>query len=93
MTIYIFFSYHLSHKYYMQTTIGSPLQITIDSIKNNNSFNKPLVYIPFSKNAMKILNSQASSIKMVHCNGYPQHGSDDCGLFVMHYPEKKIHNW
>jgi hypothetical protein len=34
---------------------------------------------------MKKLNSQASSIKMVHCNVNPQHGSDDCGLFVLGY--------
>jgi hypothetical protein len=31
-----------------------------------DSFNKPLVYIPYIKNAMKRLNSKASSIKIVH---------------------------
>ncbi len=47
---------------------------------------------------MKRLNSRASSIKMGHCNVYPQHGSDDCGLFALEYvialsEKKKIHNW
>ncbi len=45
-----------------------------------DSFKKPIVYIPYIKNTMNRLNSQKSLIKMVHCNVYPQHGSNYCGL-------------
>ncbi len=80
----------LADNHWVTVTNYNPFYTDITNDYSNkwfyfDSFNNPSQYIPSIKHAMKRLNTQSGSIQMVHCKVYPQHGSDDCGLFALAY--------